>query len=74
MIRPEFKVHILNATGKAKAAEIASDFSNLLDVLESGPCGKDGRDLALVRTHLELASFYAKRAMASRTENQEPAS
>ena len=70
VIRPEFQVHMLNEGGKFLAQEIAKDFSTLLDQLES-LCGKDGRDMALVRTQLELAAFYAKRAMASKPENQE---
>lgn len=30
----------------------------------------NGRELALVRTHLEIASFYAKKALAIHAENQ----
>jgi hypothetical protein len=69
MVRDEFKVHILNEPGVDKATEIAQTFSVCLDVVEE-KCGTEGREMALVRTHLQLASFYAKRAMASRPENQ----
>jgi hypothetical protein len=69
-IRDEFKVHMLNEQGKAKADSLARIFSVALDAVESAT-GTDGREVALVRTHLQLASFYAKRAMASRPENQQ---
>jgi len=68
-IRPEFDVHILNPEGIEKARDIASCFSILLNDLEEH-CGKDGREMALVRTHLQEAAFFAKRAMAMRPENQ----
>lgn len=68
-IRPEFQVHRLNDAGMAKAIKIAEDFSALLIAAEE-TCGSGGREMALVRTHLEQAAFYAKRAMASKEENQ----
>jgi hypothetical protein len=68
-IRPEFKVHMLNESGKAKAASIAQAFSDLLNNIEASGC--TGRDLALVKTKLEEACFAAKRGMASLPENQE---
>lgn len=68
-VRDEFKVHVLNDAGMTKATEVAGAFSEALDKLET-LCGKDGREMALVRTHLQDASFWAKRAMASKPENQ----
>jgi hypothetical protein len=68
-IRPEFKVHMLNASGKAKAENLALHFSQLLDVVESS--GVTGRALALVKTNLETACFNAKRGIAELPENQE---
>lgn len=68
-IRDEFKTHQLNEAGMAKAEEIGATFTAALDKLEA-ICGKDGREMALVRTHLQDASFYAKRAVAVRPENQ----
>lgn len=68
-IRPEFDVHLLNPEGIEKARNIASAFSTLLNDVEAY-CGKDGREMALVRTHLQEAGFFAKRAMAMRPENQ----
>ena len=71
MIRPEFDVHILSEGGKVKAREIAATFSGLLTALEHPDlCGKDGRDMAIVRTKLEEACFFAKRGMAAQKANQ----
>lgn len=69
MIRPEFSVHMLNESGKKKAAAIAEGFSLLLNNLEAS--GVTGRALALVKTHLETACFNAKRGIAELIENQE---
>lgn len=69
-IRDEFKVHRLNGVGMERAKGLALEFSRLLEEVEV-ISGSDGRDMALVRTKLQEASFYAKRAMASRPENQE---
>lgn len=65
-----FKVHMLNELGKAKAYRIGQEFSTLLRTLEE--ICPDGRDLAIVKTKLQEASFFAKRAMAVVPENQEP--
>jgi hypothetical protein len=69
VIRDEFAVHMLNEQGKVRATALAERFSELLDAVES-IVGTGGRDMALVRTHLEEASFHAKRGMASQPENQ----
>jgi len=75
-MRREFEVHLLNAEGKEKAIVIAEDFSLLLDGLEKtveiplDSRGEGAREMALARTHLELANFYAKRAMAVQKKNQ----
>jgi hypothetical protein len=68
-IRKEFTVHMLNQEGKDKAALIAEGFSRCLNLLED-VCGSDGREMSIVRTKLEEASYYAKRSMAQRPENQ----
>lgn len=68
-MRNEFKVHMLNESGKKKAGEIAEGFSLLLDGLEK--LGVNGRELALVKTKCEEACFFAKRSIASQPENQE---
>jgi hypothetical protein len=78
-VNKEFEVHILNETGIQKARTLAAKFDNLLDEL-TGAKSAGGfsalasrfpsREMSLVRTHLELASFYAKKAMAQDEENQ----
>jgi len=70
MPRPEFTVHMLNETGKEKARLIAASFSNLLVELED-TCGGGGREMAIARTKLEEACFFAKKAMANQLVNQE---
>lgn len=70
-IRPEFDVHMLNADGKGRAHDIAKQFSVCLNHLEA-IIGADGREMAIVRTKLQEACFFAKRAMAVKAENQEP--
>jgi len=63
-----FKVHLLNDQGKRHAHLIADQFDMLLTYLES-VC-PTGREMSIVRTKLEEASFFAKKAMASKVENQ----
>lgn len=72
-IRPEFDVHILNEQGIERARSIAFSFSLCLEELEQ-LCGADGREMAIVRTKLQEAAFFAKRAMAVHEENQKPGS
>jgi hypothetical protein len=69
-IRDEFAVHMLNQLGKDRAADIAKQFTVCLNNLEA-IIGADGREMAIVRTKLQEAAFFAKRAMAVRSENQE---
>lgn len=66
-----FKVHRLNPQGLAAAEGIARAFTQLLRQLEaySGPAS--GREMAIVRTKLQEASYYAKRAMAVNHTYQE---
>lgn len=67
-MHPEFEVHILNTTGISKAESIAEIFNNALcDLLLIVP---PGRELAIVRTKLEEAAFFAKKGMAKDTVNQ----
>lgn len=68
-IRPEFQVHMLNDAGKTKARALALIFSTALEQIEA--TGVTGRELALVKTKLEEASYFAKRGIASLPENQE---
>jgi hypothetical protein len=68
--RSEFATHILNEAGKHKAREIGMEMTLCLDRLEA-ICGKEGREMSLVRTKLEEAGFFAKKAVACRPENQQ---
>jgi hypothetical protein len=70
IIRDEFAVHILNAEGLAKARILGAQFSDFLDAIEAH-IGKDGREMALVRTKLQEASYFAKRALAVQPANQQ---
>ena len=68
-----FKVHMLNDEGKAKARLLAAnfeDFHKSIQFLCEGPNG-GARELAIVRTKLEEACFFAKKAMAMQDVNQE---
>ena len=70
-IRPEFGVHILNQDGISKAKEMAFRFSQLVEWLElPGNC-VSSRELALAKTKLEEACFFAKKAMATNLVNQQ---
>lgn len=62
-----FRVHKLSEEGIALARDIANAFSDL-DQLISGYAGREAesrRALALARTKLEEACFFAKKAMAA---------
>lgn len=65
----EFEVHMLNAEGVKKANVIANIFDTALDNLLL-LIGVSGREVAIVKTKMEEASFFSKKAMASRPENQ----
>ena len=67
-----FQVHLLNEQGIEKAKGLATAFDELYDRLETlvGPTGINSREFSIVKTQLETASFYAKKAMASQAENQ----
>jgi hypothetical protein len=67
----EFQVHMLNPQGKDKASALAHAFDTLLDTLVAiNPT--TSREMSLVRTKLEEASFYAKKAMANDPANCGP--
>jgi hypothetical protein len=64
-----FEVHMLNESGKGKARDIADSFNELLTKLRAY-C-PEGRETAIVKTKLEEACFFAKKAMANQAENQQ---
>lgn len=63
-----FKTHLLNEKGIEKARSVGDAFDSLLTTLV-GAC-PDGRELALVKTKLEEACFFAKKAIARLPANQ----
>lgn len=73
MPRDEFAVHMLNDVGKEKAGALAILFSDCLGAVES-IVGSQGREMAIVRTKMEEASFFAKKGMAVQPGNQQQAS
>lgn len=68
VVRDEFRVHKLSAVGLRRADKLAEIFSACLSAVE-GECGAASREMAIVRTKLQEASFFAKRSMA--VQNQE---
>lgn len=66
---PLFQFHRLNEDGIKKAEEIAATFNDCLRVLKA-MC-PDGREFSIVKTKLEEASFFAKKAMANDKSNQD---
>jgi hypothetical protein len=69
VIRPEFQVHMLNEQGRLAAVALAEEFSALLEAVER-LVGGGSRELAIAKTKLEEACFFAKRALAQKPENQ----
>lgn len=59
----EFEVHRLNSKGMELAKGIADVFDKALDQLSTF-CAP-GREFTIMRTKLEEACFFAKKAMAS---------
>lgn len=66
---PEFAVHMLNDEGKSKAAVIQEAFDSCLNRL-ADVC-MPGRELAVCKTKMEEACFFAKKAMAINLGNQQ---
>jgi hypothetical protein len=76
-VRQEFQVHRLNEHGMAKVQKFAGMFDALMAEIEdaAGWSAVDrspsARCVAVARTDLERACFYAKKSVALREENQE---
>lgn len=68
--RPEFEVHKLNQVGQENAKDIGFLFTEFMDKLEAYTSASP-RHNALVKTKLEEACFFAKKAMALNLDNQE---
>ena len=67
---PLFEVHKLNEQGLALARDIAGKFEDLLLNLEKMSGDPPNREWSIVKTKLEEACFFAKKAMANKTANQ----
>lgn len=67
-MRDEFKVHVLNDEGLAKAQVLANLFSEMLDTIDR--MIPAGRERALVATKMQEAAFFAKRGIALDPNNQ----
>jgi hypothetical protein len=69
-----FEVHKLNNRGMHKAVRLAQLFDNHLAIVKE-ICGVntdlEGHEFSLAVEHLELASFYAKKTIAQKFENQD---
>ena len=61
-----------NEMGMAKSQEVRRAFDNLLEFVASR-CGgsSGGRELALVKTNLQQAAFWAQKSIAESGENRE---
>lgn len=69
MTDPLFQFHRLNDEGIMKAKAIADAFDALL--LDLKKWCPESRELSIVKTKLEEASFFAKKAMANDKANQD---
>ena len=65
-----FQTHKLNQRGFAAATDIAESFDRLLINLAVFGCDTGTREFAIVRSKLEEACFFAKKAMAQRSDMQ----
>ena len=66
---PLFQVHKLNEAGMAKAQNTAQAFDSLLNLLNE-LCPGPSREMSIVKTKLEEACFFAKKAIATNPANQ----
>ena len=66
----QFAVTRLNEIGLQKSALIRDHFDNLLNQLQLDLC-VEGREFNIVKTKLEEACFFAKKAMAINLVNQQ---
>lgn len=64
-----FQFHKLNEDGIAKAKSIQETFEATVEELEN-VCKDSPREFAIVKTKLEEACFFAKKAMAIQEKNQ----
>jgi hypothetical protein len=68
-VNKEFTFHKLNDTGIHLACKIAQAFDDCMNSLTT-LCPVGTREFSIVKTKLEEACFFAKKAMANCIENQ----
>ncbi|MDQ3170700.1 MAG: hypothetical protein M3Q55_11235 [Acidobacteriota bacterium] len=70
-IREEFTAHRLTEEAMADTKQLAERFSELFNEVERlvPTYPGNGREMALVRTHLQVACFYTNRALALHPKN-----
>jgi len=68
-MNPLFQVHKLNETGLKRAAYLAEAFNSLVSVIDTA-IPDSCREKSICLTKLEEACFFAKKAIASKGENQ----
>lgn len=64
-MHPQFQVHRLTEEGLAQATVVALKFDELLYSLDAITGAASSREMAIVRTKLEEACFFAKKALAN---------
>lgn len=62
-IRDEFRSYQVDSVGFEEIGRVRIEFETFLGYLED-VCGKDGREMAIVRTKLEEASFFAIKSLS----------
>lgn len=67
-VNPEFRTHVLNEGGIEKAGKIAELFNGILSDL-GDLCPQKTREFSIVKTKLEEACFFAKKAMSGDSGN-----
>lgn len=67
-VSQHFKSHLLNDQGIAACNSVAIKFHELLQFVQA--VAGESRELSIVRTKLEEACFFAKKAVAVKVDNQ----
>lgn len=62
-IRKEFRSYQVDDVGYEEIGKVRIEFETFLTYLEN-VCGKDSREMAIVRTKLEEASFFAIKSLS----------